>query len=34
METSRVADLDRLIERFLADTGATYPRPNPAALNR
>lgn len=27
---SRVKELDALIERFLVETGATYPRPNPA----
>lgn len=26
----RVAELDKLIDTFLTDTGATYPRPNPA----
>jgi hypothetical protein len=26
----RVRELDRLIDNFLRDTGATYPRPNPA----
>lgn len=26
----KVKELDTLIERFLRDTGATYPRPNPA----
>lgn len=26
----RVKELDRLIDNFLRDTGATYPRPNPA----
>jgi arylsulfatase A-like enzyme len=30
-EPGRVKELDALIESFLADTGATYPRPNPAA---
>jgi len=30
-EPGRVNELDALIESFLADTGATYPRPNPAA---
>jgi len=29
-EPARVEELDRLIDGFLADTGATYPRPNPA----
>ena len=29
-QTKRVRELDRLIDNFLADTGATYPRPNPA----
>jgi arylsulfatase A-like enzyme len=29
-DPARVAELDRLIDGFLADTGATYPRPNPA----
>ncbi|MEQ1852696.1 MAG: N-acetylgalactosamine 6-sulfate sulfatase, partial [Chthoniobacteraceae bacterium] len=29
-EPARVKELDPLIEGFLADTGATYPRPNPA----
>jgi hypothetical protein len=29
-QTARVTELDGLIDRFLADTGATYPRPNPA----
>jgi len=30
VQTARVQELDALIDRFLADTGATYPRPNPA----
>jgi arylsulfatase A-like enzyme len=29
-EPARVKELDALIDGFLADTGATYPRPNPA----
>jgi arylsulfatase A-like enzyme len=29
-QSSRVAQLDKLIDQFLIDTGATYPRPNPA----
>ncbi len=29
-EAARVQELDALIDSFLADTGATYPRPNPA----
>ena len=29
-QPGRVKELDALIDRFLADTGATYPRPNPA----
>jgi arylsulfatase A-like enzyme len=29
-EPARVAELDRLVDGFLAETGATYPRPNPA----
>jgi hypothetical protein len=29
-EAERVRQLDRLIDDFLADTGATYPRSNPA----
>ena len=29
-EPARVAELDRLIDGFLAETGALYPRPNPA----
>ena len=29
-QAARVNELDALIDRFLADTGATYPRPNPA----
>jgi arylsulfatase A-like enzyme len=29
-QPARVAELDRLIDAFLADTGATWPRPNPA----
>ncbi|MBI5393832.1 MAG: sulfatase [Verrucomicrobia bacterium] len=29
-QPARVKDLDALIDGFLADTGATYPRPNPA----
>ena len=29
-DPTRVRDLDQLIDNFLADTGATYPRPNPA----
>lgn len=29
-ERDRVAEFDRLIDGFLNDTGATYPRPNPA----
>lgn len=29
-EPARVKELDALISGFLADTGATYPRPNPA----
>jgi arylsulfatase A-like enzyme len=29
-EPARVKELDALITGFLADTGATYPRPNPA----
>jgi hypothetical protein len=29
-DTDRVKRLDRLIDDFLADTAATYPRPNPA----
>ena len=28
-EAARVKELDALIDGFLADTGATYPRPNP-----
>lgn len=28
-ETNRVRELDAAIDRFLAETGATYPRPNP-----
>lgn len=31
-EPARVAELERLIDGFLADTGATYPRPNPAFI--
>lgn len=30
-ETARAKELDGLIDGFLVDTGATYPRPNPAA---
>jgi arylsulfatase A-like enzyme len=30
-DSRRVGELDRLIDNFLAETGATYPRPNPAA---
>jgi hypothetical protein len=29
-QAGRVRELDALIDGFLADTGATYPRPNPA----
>jgi hypothetical protein len=29
-QPARVKELDALIDSFLADTGATYPRPNPA----
>jgi arylsulfatase A-like enzyme len=29
-EPARVQELDQLIDGFLSDTGATYPRPNPA----
>lgn len=29
-EPTRVKELDALIDSFLADTGATYPQPNPA----
>jgi arylsulfatase A-like enzyme len=29
-QPARVKELDALIDTFLADTGATYPRPNPA----
>jgi len=29
-EADRVTQLDRLLDNFLADTGATYPRSNPA----
>jgi arylsulfatase A-like enzyme len=29
-EPARVRDLDALIDNFLVETGATYPRPNPA----
>ncbi len=29
-QLARVKELDALIDGFLADTGATYPRPNPA----
>lgn len=29
-ESARVKELDALIDGFLADTGATFPRPNPA----
>ncbi len=29
-QPARVRELDALIDGFLADTGATYPRPNPA----
>jgi len=29
-QAARVKELDALIDGFLADTGATYPRPNPA----
>jgi arylsulfatase A-like enzyme len=29
-QPERVGQLDRLIDGFLTDTGATYPRPNPA----
>ena len=29
-EAARVKELDALIDGFLVDTGATYPRPNPA----
>src|SRR5262249_45256911 len=29
-QPARVQELDALIDAFLADTGATYPRPNPA----
>jgi len=29
-EPARVKELDALIDNFLAETGATYPRPNPA----
>ena len=29
-QSQRVEELDRLIDDFLANTGATYPRPNPA----
>lgn len=29
-EPARVKEMDGLIDGFLADTGATYPRPNPA----
>jgi arylsulfatase A-like enzyme len=29
-QSARVKELDALIDGFLADTGATYPRPNPA----
>ncbi len=29
-QPARVKELDALIDGFLADTGATYPRPNPA----
>lgn len=29
-QPARVKELDTLIDAFLADTGATYPRPNPA----
>lgn len=29
-DQQRVKELDKLIDSFLADTGATYPRPNPA----
>jgi hypothetical protein len=28
-ELERVKQLDRLLDGFLSDTGATYPRPNP-----
>jgi hypothetical protein len=31
-QPARVAELDRLIDGFLADTGATHPRPNPAYM--
>jgi arylsulfatase A-like enzyme len=35
-QPQKIAELDKLIDGFLADTGATYPRPNPAftAANR
>ena len=29
-QAARVQDLERLIDAFLADTSATYPRANPA----
>jgi len=29
-QPQKAAELDKLIDGFLADTGATYPRPNPA----
>jgi hypothetical protein len=29
-EPMRAAELDRLIDGFLRETGATFPRPNPA----
>ncbi len=29
-QAARVRELDALLDRFLADTGAAYPRPNPA----
>jgi arylsulfatase A-like enzyme len=29
-QSARAAELDKLIDGFLADTGATFPRPNPA----
>lgn len=29
-QSARVKELDKLIDGFLADTGATFPRPNPA----
>ncbi len=30
LQPQRVSELNSLIDRFLRDTGATYPRPNPA----